>query len=159
MTYHNRRVTNYKIALLFDRNSGSILWISGSCARLSNPKANLRPDPGSLPSASVLDWLRDTWPRLKINLIPFSTHPVGLSSCPLPRRTSSLPPATALANHRSNLTQPSRNRSDPPSLRFPLIFPRLITSLFLHFVALSFFFTPSNKHCLRDDRSPSSNET
>lgn len=63
--------------------------------------------------------------------------------------------ATALANHRCNLTQPSRNRSDPPSPRCPFI----LLHLFSNFVALSFLFTHSNKHCLRDDHLLSSNET
>jgi len=89
--------------------------------RLSNPKADVRPDPGFLPSVSVLDWLRDTWPRLRINLVPNLLHP-PLRPFILPLASlcvSSLPPAavaTALTNHRCNLTQPSRNRSDPPSL-------------------------------------------
>lgn len=143
MTYHNWRITNYKIAHLFDRNPDSVLWISGSCersaARLSNPKADVRPNPGSLPSASVLDWLRDTWPRLRINLVPFSTPFPGLSSCPLPRPASQLPPAATLANQRCNLTLPSRNRSDPPSPRFPLFFLRLFSCTSLH--SLSFFYT------------------
>lgn len=126
MPDHNRRATNFKTALLFDRAQATSYGSQDTVrevTRLSNPKADVRPDHGSLPSASVLDWLRDTWPRSRINSFPTFLHPpFGLLSSSFASLHSLQQPCQPiLANHRCNLTQPSRNRSNPPFPCFLLI--------------------------------------
>ena len=59
---------------------------------------------GSHLSRSVLDWLRNTWPRRRINLVP-----ILFSSSLRPSRLTPPSASTFLAKRRCNLTQPSRN--------------------------------------------------
>lgn len=154
MPDHNRRATNFKTALPFDRAQATFLWIPWYCARSdaivqSERGRSTRPRFSSFGECIRLASRYVT--SLENQLVPNLLHPpFGLLSSPLASLHSLQQPCQPiLANHRCNLTQPSRNRSNPPS---PLsLFPSHLPSshhVSLPAVGALAFFTRFSKHCL-----------
>lgn len=162
MTDHNRGATNSKIALSIDRAQAT------SCGSQDPVREVWRDCPIRRRTFDQTPVLFGECIRLASRYVTslenqlhslLRPSPSALHLAPHPARASSLPPAaaaTALANHRCNPTQPSRNRSDPSSPRSLLIFLRTphccARYIFLPtLVAFSFLYT-SQQTLLRDDR-------
>lgn len=142
---------------------GDVLWIPGYCARSdaivqSEGGRSTRPRFSSFGECIRLASRYVT--SLENQLVPNLLHPpFGLLFSPFaPLHSLQQPCQPILANHRCNLTQPSRNRSNPPSPCFLLIFLRLTMSpclpVCLQSLRSHFLHVPANTVC--NDRPPPS---